>query len=94
MNFAKKILRDAKFRASVGVTGNQTISNYASLGSYTASSNKYDGNVEILYNAMPNDIIGWEKTTQYNIGLDLSFFNGRVVFNADSVSKENECLII
>lgn len=65
MNFAKKILRDAKFRASVGVTGNQTISNYASLGSYTASSNKYDGNVEILYNAMPNDIIGWEK--QLNI---------------------------
>lgn len=93
MNFAKKILRDAKFRASVGVTGNQTISNYASLGSYTASSNKYDGNVEILYNAMPNDIIGWEKTTQYNIGLDLSFFNGRVVFNADAYLKKTNDLL-
>ena len=40
MNFAKGFLRDAKIRGSIGVTGNQTISNYAALGSYTASSNK------------------------------------------------------
>ncbi|RHK37611.1 SusC/RagA family TonB-linked outer membrane protein [Bacteroides ovatus] len=93
MNFAKGFLRDAKIRGSIGVTGNQTISNYAALGSYTASSNKYDGNVEILYNAMPNDIIGWEKTTQYNIGLDLSFFKGRVVFNADAYVKKTKDLL-
>ena len=42
---------------------------------------------------MPNDIIGWEKTTQYNIGLDLSFFNGRVVFNADAYLKKTNDLL-
>ena len=42
---------------------------------------------------MPNDIIGWEKTTQYNIGLDLSFFKGRVVFNADAYVKKTKDLL-
>ncbi len=93
MQFAKSVLHDGKIRASFGVTGNQSISNYAWRGSYEAASSRYDGNVIIHHSDLTNTELGWETTTQYNIGLDLNFFDNRLVFTTDAYLKQSEDLL-
>ena len=67
MNFAKGFLRDAKIRGSIGVTGNQTISNYAALDliQLIQQIRRKCGN-SLQRNAQRHHRM--EKTTQYNIG--------------------------
>ncbi|MGV8095808.1 MAG: SusC/RagA family TonB-linked outer membrane protein [Mangrovibacterium sp.] len=89
----QKVLYDGKLRASAGVTGNQTISNYAWMGGYAAASSRYDGNVIIHHNDMTNTNLGWETTIQYNAGLDLNLFQNRIVFTADAYIKKSKDLL-
>src|SRR5690606_9782155 len=82
-------LTDGKLRASVGITGNQSISNYAWQGAFSASSSRYDGNVMINHSGLMNTNLGWETTTQYNAGLDLTFYKGRINVTADAYIKSS-----
>lgn len=94
MDWAQGWLQDAKLRFSWGQTGNQSIGNYAWRGSYEAGSTRYDGNSVILYTAPANYNLGWETTTQYNAGLDLSLFGGRVAFTFDAYKKVSDNLLV
>lgn len=89
----RSFLTDGKVRGSVGVTGNQSISNYAWQGTYSASSSRYDGGVIINHSDLMNTNLGWETTTQYNIGLDLTMFKGRINVTADAYKKSSKDLL-
>lgn len=93
MKSTKHFLEDAKWRLSYGVTGNQVTSNYGWQGGYSALSTKYDGNVAILHSDLSNTELGWETTTQYNTGLDLTFLNGRIFFSVDAYIKNSDNLL-
>jgi len=93
MNFSKNVLTDGKMRASVGITGNQSISNYAWQGAFSASSSRYDGNVIINHNSLMNTNLGWETTTQYNVGIDLTLYKGRINITADAYHKSSKDLL-
>ena len=83
-NFMKNIswINDLKLRAGYGITGNQDgLQPYKTLELYEASGTYYnDGSYptafKISQNANPD--LKWEETAMFNIGLDFSFFNGRV----------------
>lgn len=83
-SFMKDIswVNDLKLRAGYGVTGNQDgLQPYKSLELYEAKGTYYtDGSLptafRISQNANPD--LKWEETAMLNIGLDFSFFNGRV----------------
>ena len=92
MRGAKRVLSNAKLRASVGQTGSQTVGNYDWRGTY-ATTSRYDGNVAILNTVLSNSSLGWETTTQYNVGLDLSFFQGRIDFTFDGYIKDTKDLL-
>lgn len=89
----RSFLTDGKVRGSVGITGNQSISNYAWQGAYSASSSRYDGNVIINHNSLMNTNLGWETTTQYNVGLDLTLLKGKVNVTADAYHKSSKDLL-
>lgn len=89
----RSFLTDGKVRASVGITGNQSISNYAWQGGYSASSSRYDGNVMINHASLMNTNLGWETTTQYNAGLDLTFLKGKISVTADAYLKSSKDLL-
>ena len=93
MRFAKRVLSNAKLRASYGRTGNQTVGDYTWRGVYGTASSRYDSEVAILNTALSNPDLGWETTTQGNVGLDLVFFHGRLNITADAYLKKTTDLL-
>lgn len=86
------IVSDLKLRGSVGVTGNQEIGDFRSQGLYGTGRN-YLGRPGIAPNEIPNPDLGWESTTQYNAGVDLTLLN-RITLIADYyVKNTNELLL-
>ena len=92
---------DLKLRGGWGQTGNQSgISDYAYLQRYNITRQNWwetgkENAMVILSPAnMKNKDLTWETTTQTNIGVDLSIFNSRLVFNADAYYKYTTDLLM
>jgi len=94
-----------KLRGSWGVTGNQAINPYQTIAQLTSIDGdgfplKYPYNglstsENAFYLALPaNPNLKWESTTQYNIGLDLGFFNGRLTATAEYYKKKTDDLLL
>ncbi|MCC8170609.1 MAG: SusC/RagA family TonB-linked outer membrane protein, partial [Parabacteroides sp.] len=92
----EKFMQDAKFisnlklRASYGVTGNNRIDydaalevlNGANYVTGTGNGQLVSGSANIS-STLANPHITWEKTDEFNYGLDLGFFNNRINLSAD-----------
>lgn len=87
-----KFLDDGKFRVSYGLTGNESIGDYVTQGSYKVGGN-YLGNVLISHKELYNPNLKWEQTEQFNFGLDLSLFDHRVEIVSDYYIKTTEDLL-
>ena len=94
-----------KVRLGVGVTGNSAVSPYGTLGLINSYWMPFStGNSQILvtnepyYSSnqvqMPNKNLGWEKTTQWNIGIDFSFLKGRIGGTIDLYTSRTKDLIL
>ena len=94
-----------KLRAGVGVTGNAAVSPYGTLGVISSYWMPFStGNSQIFVtnepyytsgsNAMPNKNLGWEKTTQWNFGLDFSFLKGRIGGTLDIYTSKTKDLLL
>lgn len=73
-------LNDLKLRAGFGVTGNQDFSSYKSLllmktDGYFYYNGKWVNSYSPASNANPT--LGWEKKSEFNVGLDFAFFDNR-----------------
>ena len=98
-------VNNLKLRLGAGVTGNAGISAYATKGGLEqifynwnsdASSPGYVASDPAARNPkkMANPELGWEKTTQYNLGLDYGFFNNRISGAIDIYkTKTNDLLL-
>ncbi|MGK6350126.1 SusC/RagA family TonB-linked outer membrane protein [Parapedobacter sp. DT-150] len=90
-------LTDLKLRASYGTTGNAAgISPYQSLA-MVAASGGYNFNhgweTGIATTGIANPDLRWEKSTQTNVGLDISLFNNRWSIVADYYHKRTDDLL-
>jgi TonB-linked SusC/RagA family outer membrane protein len=73
-------INQMKIRFGWGVTGNSAVSPYSTKGSLL-SANQVFNNKEVpgaKAEVMPNYSLGWEKTSQINVGLDFGFLNNRI----------------
>lgn len=86
-------IEDVKIRASWGQTGNQEIGNFTSRGLFSGGFN-YIGLSGLSQTQLANPDLSWESTEQTNIGLDLSFFKGRLNFTADVYKKNTSGLLL
>lgn len=83
-------LDDLKLRASWGQVGNdEGIGDYAYLALYNLTT---QGSYSFAQLANPD--LTWEKTTQSNLGLDLTMFDGRISFTADAYLKKTDNLLV
>lgn len=92
MEWASDFLHEGKLRASFGVTGNDAIGNYDQYLIYSPG-NYYEGVSGIAPSRLGNPDLGWEKTRQMNMGLDLSLLNNKILVTADWYRKETSDLL-
>jgi TonB-linked SusC/RagA family outer membrane protein len=77
----KNVLSQFKLRFSYGQTGNASINSnaFAAYGAYPAWLSPNDSRlIGVSLSRLENPDLKWETTTGANLGLDYSFFNGRV----------------
>ncbi len=70
-----------KLRASWGLSGNNNIGNYQYRQLISSPSGTIIGNTIATANwagRIADDQLGWESTSQYNIGADVTLLNGRL----------------
>lgn len=84
-NFLKKVrhIDDLKLRFSWGKTGSTNIPDFAYKQFYIGGASYGPGNGIGLKDMLPNKEIRWEMTSEYNVGLDWSFFNNRLTGSLD-----------
>ena len=87
-----KTVSGLKLRASYGVVGNQEIGDYEYALNYTAS--QYDGSSSYSKSNVSNKDLKWETTASYNIGADLSLWQGRLNIVADAYYKKTSDLLL
>ena len=92
-NFMESLefVNDLKVRASVGLLGNDAVSEYAFLGTYSpwstgviypsGSAVKAPG---IYTSGIPNPALTWEKTLSWNAGFDATLWNGLLGIELDA----------
>jgi len=86
------VVNHLKLRTSYGAAGNQNgISDFGARGLWTAGAGYPDGGTSELPGTRPlqlaNPNLRWEKTTQFNVGLDALLLNGRLGFEVNYYNK-------
>ena len=95
-------ISNLKLRTSYGVTGNQAVSAYSSLANFsTRTYMSYDsasGLVMIRNGVLPsklaNPLLGWESQKEFDFGLDVGLFKGRINIGFDFYDKNNYDLLL
>ena len=106
--FIKNIswISNLKLRLGVGVTGNSAVDPYSTKGDITGIYLPFNGVGNVLgyttnepyYSgtqlSMANPELGWEKTTQWNFGIDFGFLNSRIFGSIDMYMSRTNDLIM
>lgn len=100
-NFMKDIswISDLKVRTSYGITGNNSIGDYSSIGlmqnaNYvlgTGSGKVVNG---IALSTLSNDDLTWEKTRQIDVGLELAILDSRLSLTVDFYHRKTTDLLM
>lgn len=98
-NFTKSLgfISDLKLRASWGRLGNQDIGLYQYLPTVALQQNYAFGNAlanGAAVNNLANQFIKWETSTSTNVGLDASFFQGKLAFTVDVFDKQTKDILL
>jgi hypothetical protein len=84
----QSLVNQLKLRFGVGTTGNAAVSPYQTIGAIQSFYVPFGGSTNALAYAtnepyytstqvsMANPLLGWESTTQYNLGIDFSMIKG------------------
>lgn len=105
-DFIKDIswINQLKLRIGVGSTGNSAVDPYSTLGAIQSFYVPFDNNLPAYTTNEPNYTkdqvemanknLGWEITTQYNLGIDFSLFKGRISGAIDVYTSTTKDLLL
>lgn len=87
-------VNDLKLRASYGTSGNkQSDYLYGYQGLYD-SGNNYNNMNGIIHSQLPNDNLTWEKSKNFNVGVDFALFNNRLSGSVEYYNKSSDALLL
>src|SRR6202012_1526681 len=101
MDWSKTWLDDAKFRYSIGVLGNDKLTDFGystllnfGVGNGSSNSGVYNGNNGVYVSPnLGNPTIHWEQTVISNYGVDLTMFGGRLIITPEYYVKKTNGLL-
>lgn len=85
-----------KIRFGYGENGNQTMpsgQDYLAWTKIIAEKDK-NGNMSFVTDRLANRNVKWERTSQFNYGVDLGFFNNRLTASFDYYTKETKDVLL
>jgi len=83
--FFPEAIDDFKLRLGYGITGNDQIGDFRSIGLYGSAN--YSGTSGLAPIQLPDPDLKWETTKQLSAGFDLSFISNRITINFDFYNK-------
>ena len=90
-------LSNLKLRLSFGQTGNDNVSAYQTQGSISGAKYYTFGTSDVI-GYVPNNLrnldLGWERTTEWNVGLDFGFLNNRISGSFEYYNRLTKDLIM
>ncbi len=88
----KSVVNNGKLRFGWGQTGNANIGSYA----WGAAISRMPSALGMGFRPanIPNTSIRWESQQQYNLGLDLSFFDDRLNLTVDAYYKRSDDMLM
>jgi TonB-linked SusC/RagA family outer membrane protein len=90
-------LNDLKLRFGVGVTGNSAIAPYSTQGAVTPLFYPFLSSTtagSLPSGTLANQQLEWERTTQYNAGIDFSILNRRITAVFDVYTSNTPNLLL
>lgn len=97
--FRSNFIDDLKLRLSYGTSGNNRITPFSYRTQYTAPANGgygLNGSLNGVFNPsnLGNQDLKWESQVAQNIGVDLTFWKGRVSLTVDAYSNRSSNLLL
>lgn len=90
-----KIINYLKLRSSIGNPGNQNFDAYMSMKTFMYNTwNRNPFGLSVIINSFGNENLKWQKTTDFNIGLDGEILNRKVRMTIDAFRKYTDPLLI
>ncbi|MBS7563892.1 TonB-dependent receptor [Mucilaginibacter sp. Bleaf8] len=91
-----KTISNLKFRTSYGLTGNSEITPYNSLAFLTNSTAIFGGTRAsgTSISTLANPDLKWERTAQFDAGIELGLFNNRISFEGDVYYKKTTDMLL
>jgi hypothetical protein len=90
----QKVVSDLKARVSYGYTGNNKVDEYSTINKLDQQT-YYDfngtGGNGWLQGSPANKELGWEKTREFNVGLDFGLLNNRITGSVDVYDRQQTC---
>lgn len=96
MESASSIVQSLKIRGSWGQNGNNRVSNFQYLGTFSQSKHYYFGDTKTdrttgaYKDVVPNPDIKWETSEQLNLGVDAYFLKRRLAVAFDWYTKKTK----
>ncbi len=89
-------LQELKLRAGYGLVGNTSINPYQTFGRLRRTTYAWDETPAFGYalDEIPNELLGWETTSEVNVGLDYGLFGGRVFGSLDFFRANTNDLLL
>ena len=91
------IVSELKVRAGYGQTGNFDIANFASRGLFGVGVNNnanYLQQAGLVPTQIANPDLTWEKSAEYNVGVDFGVFDNRVLLSANVFERNTNKLLL
>ncbi len=92
----RQAVPELRARFSYGETGNNQIGNYSALGVVDDNDYVLGGNVVAgrILGTLGNTLLGWEKTEEYNFGVDASLHDYRLRLSAELYQRTTNQLLL
>ena len=92
-------ISNLKLRGGWGISGNRNVGAYATLGSLSAGYYNFGtstaGN-QLAYTvtSLPSTGLGWQSTSQVDVGLEFGLFNNRITGNVDWYHQNTKDILL
>ena len=91
------IVSELKVRAGYGQTGNFDIANFASRGLFgvgVGNNANYLQQAGLVPTQIANPDLTWEKSAEYNVGVDFGVFDNRVLLSTNVFERNTQKLLL